>query len=134
MKRNLNNKGFTLTELIIVIVIIGILAGVLIPSLTGYVNKAKQSAAESDGATILSEYLSSLPATEEGYLAKSQLNYVVITDKFYILFERGAFVKSVLIEGDDLPTVDDSADATHYYTLARNGANFTIAGTYNITW
>lgn len=27
-------KGFTLTELIIVIVIIGILAGVLIPSLT----------------------------------------------------------------------------------------------------
>lgn len=36
-------KGFTLTEMIVVIAIIGILAGVLIPTITGYIKKAKIS-------------------------------------------------------------------------------------------
>ena len=42
MKRN-NKKGFTLTELIIVIVIIGILAAVLIPVLSSYIKKARMA-------------------------------------------------------------------------------------------
>lgn len=36
-----NKKGFTLIELIVVIVIIGILAAVLIPRMTGFTDKAK---------------------------------------------------------------------------------------------
>ena len=37
-----SKKGFTLVELIVVLVILAILAALLIPALTGYIDKAKQ--------------------------------------------------------------------------------------------
>lgn len=40
--RNNKKKGFTLVELIVVLVILAILAALLIPALTGYIDKAKE--------------------------------------------------------------------------------------------
>ena len=56
MKRN-NKKGFTITELVIVIAVIAILAAVLIPTFSGAIDKAKKSSADQTVRNALSVML-----------------------------------------------------------------------------
>ena len=47
-----SNGGFTLVELIVVIAILAILAGITVPAYTGYINKANDSAADVELRTV----------------------------------------------------------------------------------
>lgn len=50
--RRMNNKGFTLVELMVVVVIIGILAAVAIPMYSNYTAKSKAKAYQADCKNI----------------------------------------------------------------------------------
>ncbi len=69
MKRaKMNNKGFTLVELIVVLVILAILAAVLVPTLLGYIDRAKS---EKDYSTAQSIRVACQSAIAEAYAKKT---------------------------------------------------------------
>lgn len=68
-KKLKDKKGFTLVELIVVLVILAILAALLIPALTGYIDKArnKQVVAETRSAVMAAQTL-----VDEAYSKSTQ--------------------------------------------------------------
>lgn len=55
--KKLNKKGFTITELVIVVSVIAILSAVLIPTFSGMIKKSKDSAAVQDAKNAYTQYL-----------------------------------------------------------------------------
>ena len=52
-EKKVDNKGFTLVELIVVLVILAILAAILVPALLGYIDRAKGSQLVLNGKSVL---------------------------------------------------------------------------------
>ncbi|MBI5778579.1 MAG: type II secretion system major pseudopilin GspG [Planctomycetes bacterium] len=72
---NKNNRGFTLIELMMVVIIIGILAAIVVPKFTGQTEKARRAAAKMEIRNIsmaLDRYEmenGAFPTTEQGLKA-----------------------------------------------------------------
>ena len=146
-------KGFTLVELVVVLVILAILAALLMPSLTGYIDKAKEkrvvaevhqvvTAAQSlaDEAYALAaenldagtyEDVISVTDIEDLAEIKGTLNTVMInvsTGKVeYVELELSGITGYYTPEGgivtDDAPTLPDQT-STAYATIPSDSGEF----------
>jgi prepilin-type N-terminal cleavage/methylation domain len=106
MRKKMNNKGFSLVELIVVMAIMAILAVTLAPRLMHYVEKARKASDQEVINTILS--VASLSMVDENM----RTDFDAVDDATHVL---------------DL-TADTDADATHvnsFYTTT-DGKNWNI--------
>lgn len=121
-----NRKGFTLVELIVVLVILAILAALLVPALTGYIDKANKEkiVAETRQAvmaaqTIVSEdYGSSTPLTTTWTVGTTGFAGAASTTQTFAdaikeLAETNGTVTAVVVTGGKVTslTYKDSANA-----------------------
>ena len=94
------NSGFTLIELMIAVVVIGILAAIAIPNYSAYVIKGRRV----DAKTALLE----LAAREERYFATNNKYTITVTDLGYVA-------------ATNTSTFNAGASSTVYYTVAISG-------------
>ena len=114
IRKNLKDKaGFTLVELIVVLVILAILAAMLVPALTGYIDKANKEkitaecrqvvmAAQTEASALYGKANGGeltnamLKSNDYDYVdAVGKLSEVKDSAKFTIVLEKGGAVKSV---------------------------------------
>ena len=84
--KKLNKKGFTIVELVIVIAVIAILAGVLIPTFATVVDKANKSKAMQEAKNEYEAYLAEYAATLVG-----DKNYVIVAGDYAFEVTNGQF-------------------------------------------
>ena len=99
MKRN-NKKGFTIVELVIVIAVIAILAGVLIPTFAGIVAKANKSGIDQETRAALTVIL----AEENGQMDSAAEYFFYYNDDGDISYFKYNHTEGKLEEADATAT------------------------------
>lgn len=91
-KHALNNNGFSLVELIIVVAIMAILAGAIVPSIIRYMDRAREGRFVSDAKNILTDaqadYMDELSKDTNNYVAYKPVSlgklHDIICEKVYV--------------------------------------------------
>lgn len=111
-KKRGNKKGFTLVELVVVLVILAILMAILVPSLVGYINKAKDKQIEANARAV---YIAAQATVAE--LLKNDDSVTI------------AQIETALPKIYELAEVEDLTTAAQGGTAEAKASGFTFDGT-----
>ncbi len=107
MKNRKAKKGFTIIELVIVIAVIGILAGILIPTFSNVIANANKTAAMEEAKNAYTSYL----ADNAANITMNGSTFVIESKGFYFQVTNGQFTAEALesapAEGTEVVKVVD---------------------------
>ena len=137
MKKN-NRRGFTITELVIVIAVIAILAAVLIPTFSSIIKKANDSAVLQEAKNLHTTYISAVNyAAGETAHSTALIKVVKGDDTYYVKVSNNAVEDTVytyqpsmkggtpLIEADSIAvdgikwTIIECEDGDHVFVSGK---------------
>jgi len=110
--KKLNKKGFTIVELVIVMAVIAILAAVLIPTFSGVINNAKESAALQNARSTYNE-LAAYELDDGDWDA----DYAIVSGDYAFVVDNGVF--------NATPVEASTITAENYDALTVEGATWT---------
>lgn len=119
-KRRSKKGGFTLVELIVVLVILAILAALLIPALTGYINRAKEKnvIAETRQVVMAAQTITDEVYGEKSKVASTDLKLSAVKDLSEVTITKDKDTINV-VDGKVVYVKHESKNGkTGYYTVA----------------
>ena len=132
-------KGFTLVELIVVLVILAILAALLIPALTGYINKARRKSIVAETRQVV---MAAQTLADEEY-AKASVGDATITfgdstktitfDSVKELSEAPGTIESITADKNGVVTSVVYSNSGKYCEYSSTAKSNSTDGKYNVT-
>ena len=119
-----NRKGFTITELVIVIAVIAILAAVLIPTFSSIIGKAQASKNLQEARNMMINYIAANngAVADEYYIQVGEGNaavyFKVLGGQLQETTVAAPVAGKILVTKDDTTDTDDFPQSATYTTVA----------------